>query len=78
MQKIYVEIIDQIIELVIDPFGNYFIQKLLEVCIEEQKMQILLAITRKASKLVLLTCMGCALYKNFKDARTSFSSYIST
>lgn len=52
VQKIFVEIIDHIIELMTDPFGNYLVQKLLEVCTEEQKMQILLAVTRKPGELV--------------------------
>lgn len=52
VQKIFVEIIDHIIELMTDPFGNYLVQKLLEVCIEEQKMQILLTVTRKPGELV--------------------------
>eukprot|EP01018_Ginkgo_biloba_P014812 Gb_24858 [translate_table: standard] len=52
VQKIFLEIIDHIIELMTDPFGNYLVQKLLEVCTEDQKMEILLAVTRKAGELV--------------------------
>eukprot|EP01018_Ginkgo_biloba_P024161 Gb_27539 [translate_table: standard] len=52
VQKIFVEIIDHIIELMTDPFGNYLVQKLLEVCNEEQRMQILHAITGKPGELV--------------------------
>lgn len=52
VQKIFVEIIDHIIELMTDPFGNYLVQKLLEVCNEDQRMQILHAITGKPGELV--------------------------
>ena len=56
IEKIFVEIIDHIVELMTDPFGNYLVQKLLEVCNEDQRMQILQAITRKAGDLVRISC----------------------
>eukprot|EP01018_Ginkgo_biloba_P035042 Gb_33608 [translate_table: standard] len=52
VHKIFMEIIDHIIELMTDPFGNYLVQKLLEVCNEDQRMQILLAVTGKPGELV--------------------------
>lgn len=55
VQKIFVEIIDHIIELMTDPFGNYLVQKLLEVCSEDQRMQILHAITGKPGELVTIS-----------------------
>ncbi|GAY57560.1 hypothetical protein CUMW_180390 [Citrus unshiu] len=55
IEKIFVEIIDHIVELMTDPFGNYLVQKLLEVCNEDQRMQILQAITRKAGDLVRIS-----------------------
>eukprot|EP00246_Nothoceros_aenigmaticus_P016368 TRINITY_DN739_c0_g1_i1.p1 TRINITY_DN739_c0_g1~~TRINITY_DN739_c0_g1_i1.p1 ORF type:complete len:401 (-),score=70.00 TRINITY_DN739_c0_g1_i1:932-2134(-) len=45
VQKIFNEIIDHIIELMTDPFGNYLVQKLLEVCNETQRMEILHVVT---------------------------------
>ena len=36
-------IIDNVVELMMDPFGNYLVQKLLDVCREEQKLHIVLA-----------------------------------
>jgi hypothetical protein len=56
VEKIFLEIIDHIVELMTDPFGNYLVQKLLEVCDEDQRMQILRAITRKAGELVRISC----------------------
>ncbi|XP_010257692.1 PREDICTED: uncharacterized protein LOC104597686 [Nelumbo nucifera] len=56
IDKIFLEIIGHIVELMTDPFGNYLIQKLLEVCDEDQRMQILHAITRKAGDLVRISC----------------------
>ncbi|XP_049932330.1 uncharacterized protein LOC116248757 isoform X2 [Nymphaea colorata] len=52
VQKIFSEIIVHIVELMTDPFGNYLVQKLLDVCNENQKIQILHAITGNAGVLV--------------------------
>lgn len=41
VEKIFVEITDHILELMTDPFGNYLVQKLLEVCDEGQRLKIL-------------------------------------
>ncbi|KAJ8760127.1 hypothetical protein K2173_010983 [Erythroxylum novogranatense] len=56
IQKIFLEIIDHIVELMVDPFGNYLVQKLLEVCDEDQRMQILCTITRKPGDLIKISC----------------------
>ncbi|KAK6925761.1 Pumilio RNA-binding repeat [Dillenia turbinata] len=56
IEKIFLEIIDHVVELMIDPFGNYLVQKLLEVCDENQLMQILHAVTRRAGELVRISC----------------------
>jgi hypothetical protein len=52
MQKIFLEIIDHIIELMTDPFGNYLVQKLLDACNEDQRMQIIHSTTGKGGELV--------------------------
>ncbi|KAH8955938.1 hypothetical protein BDL97_07G011200 [Sphagnum fallax] len=45
VEKIFHEIISHITELMKDPFGNYLVQKLLEVCDEKQRMEILHSVT---------------------------------
>lgn len=55
-EKIFLEIIDYMVELMTDSFGNYLVQKLLEVCDEAQQMQILRTITRKSGELVRISC----------------------
>ncbi|KAI4299087.1 hypothetical protein L6164_032579 [Bauhinia variegata] len=55
VQVIVNEIIDHVVELMINPFGNYLMQKLLEVCNEEQRMQILLMVTQEPGQLVRIS-----------------------
>ncbi|KAJ8433761.1 hypothetical protein Cgig2_025924 [Carnegiea gigantea] len=52
VQLIFNEIIDHVVELMMNPFGNYLIQKLLDVCNEEQRMRIVHAVTRDRGELV--------------------------
>ncbi|KAJ0077769.1 hypothetical protein Patl1_37015 [Pistacia atlantica] len=55
VQIIFDEIIDHVVELMMNPFGNYLMQKLLEVCNEEQRMQILLMLTEEPGELVRIS-----------------------
>lgn len=55
VQIIYDEIIDHAVELMMNPFGNYLMQKLLEVCNEDQRMQILLRVTEDPGQLVSIS-----------------------
>ena len=34
------EVLEHLIDLMMDPFGNYLIQKLLDRCSEDQRMQV--------------------------------------
>ncbi|OIV91574.1 hypothetical protein TanjilG_08986 [Lupinus angustifolius] len=52
VQVIFNEIIHHVVELMINPFGNYLMQKLLDVCNEEQRMQIILMVTRETGLMV--------------------------
>ncbi|XP_020256061.1 pumilio homolog 12-like isoform X2 [Asparagus officinalis] len=56
INKIFLEIIGHIVELMTDPFGNYLVQKLLGVCNEDQRMQIIDAITTEAGLLIKISC----------------------
>lgn len=49
---IFTEILPHIVALMMDPFGNYLIQKLLDFCTEDQKLQIVLMLTRRRGELV--------------------------
>lgn len=52
VQIIFNEIIDHVVDLTLKPFGNYLIQKFLDVCNEEQRLQIVLMMTKEPGKLV--------------------------
>eukprot|EP00798_Chlamydomonas_sp_ICE-L_P021447 gene21447-28415_t len=39
---VFPEILDNIVELMVDPFGNYLVQKLLERCSEQQRLEKLI------------------------------------
>ncbi|KAF6140699.1 hypothetical protein GIB67_013992 [Kingdonia uniflora] len=69
LQIIFNEIIDHVVELMMNPFGNYLMQKLFDVCNEEQRMQIILMVTSQPGKLVMisLNTHGSALEPGFLD-----------
>ncbi|CAL9179919.1 unnamed protein product [Musa hybrid cultivar] len=48
-------VIDHAVELMVDPFGNYLMQKLLEVCSEEQLMEILLVLKEDPADFVKIS-----------------------
>ncbi|ESQ38706.1 hypothetical protein EUTSA_v10028569mg [Eutrema salsugineum] len=52
---IFNEVINHVIEIGTDQFGNYFMQKLLEVCNEEQRTQILIMLTAEPGLLVKIS-----------------------
>lgn len=39
--RVLPEILDHLMELMVDPFGNYLIQKLLDRCDEAQRLQVM-------------------------------------
>ncbi|KAK7331707.1 hypothetical protein VNO80_28444 [Phaseolus coccineus] len=55
VQVIFSEIIDHVVELMMNPFGNYLMQKLLDVCDEEQRMHIILVVTQEIGQLVRIS-----------------------
>ncbi|KAL9247643.1 hypothetical protein vseg_021056 [Gypsophila vaccaria] len=52
LHTIFNEIIDHVVELMTNPFANYLIQKLLDVCSEEQRMKIVHGVTKDHGELV--------------------------
>ncbi|XP_028757424.1 uncharacterized protein LOC114716570 [Neltuma alba] len=55
MHIVFEGIIDNVVELMMDPFGNYLVQKLLDVCKEEQKLQIVSMVTKEPGQLVRIS-----------------------
>ncbi|GLT93819.1 hypothetical protein SLE2022_115930 [Rubroshorea leprosula] len=55
VQIVFNGTIDHAVELMVDPFGNYLMQKLLQVCSEEQRMEIVVVVTREPSQLVRIS-----------------------
>ncbi|PUZ67141.1 hypothetical protein GQ55_3G409200 [Panicum hallii var. hallii] len=55
-QKVFDGVIEHIDELMVDPFGNYLVQKLLEQCNDDQKMHILYEITEMPGQLIEVAC----------------------
>ncbi|XP_010917108.1 putative pumilio homolog 8, chloroplastic [Elaeis guineensis] len=52
---IFDRIIDHIEELMVDPFGNYLMQKLLDVCSDGQRMRIIRKLMQDAEELVRIS-----------------------
>lgn len=53
---IFGEVLEHISDLMTDPFGNYLIQKLLQVCDENQMSRILREITQRPGNLIRISC----------------------
>ncbi|XP_010478958.1 PREDICTED: putative pumilio homolog 10 isoform X1 [Camelina sativa] len=49
---IFLEIIDHVVELSMDPFGNYIVQKLIDACDEEQRTLFVSVLTSKPRELI--------------------------
>lgn len=49
---IFLELIDHMTDLIVDPFGNYVVQRMIELCSEEQQTQIVLRVTQYNFQLV--------------------------
>lgn len=64
IDMIFLEVIDRVCELMIDPSGNYVVQRLIEMCTEEQRTQILLMLTKVDFQLVRI-CLNMNGYVLF-------------
>ncbi|KAI4373719.1 hypothetical protein MLD38_011810 [Melastoma candidum] len=56
IEKILLEVTDRMVELTMDPFGNYLVQKLFDACDDNQKSRILGVITRRKGDLLQISC----------------------
>ncbi|OIW14899.1 hypothetical protein TanjilG_30618 [Lupinus angustifolius] len=52
---IFIELLDHVVELMVDPFGNYVIQKLVEICTEDQRTRIILRVIQPNLMLVRIS-----------------------
>lgn len=55
-KMIFDGIIEQISELMVDPFGKYLVQKLLQKCDGQQMMHIICEITKLPGQLIQVAC----------------------
>lgn len=51
-EMVFTGVIANIVELMMDPFGNYLVQKLLEFCREDQRLRIVHMLTKEPGQLV--------------------------
>ncbi|KAK7385300.1 hypothetical protein VNO78_31016 [Psophocarpus tetragonolobus] len=52
VQIVFNGVIDDIVELMLDPFGNYLVQKLLDVSGEDERLQVVSMLTKEPGQLV--------------------------
>ncbi|KAK4777797.1 hypothetical protein SAY87_017984 [Trapa incisa] len=56
IEIIFDEVLQHVEDLMTDPFGNYFMQKLFQVCDENRTMLILREITQRPGTLIRISC----------------------
>ncbi|KAI3737199.1 hypothetical protein L2E82_27194 [Cichorium intybus] len=57
VEIVFSEVVDCITDLMKDQFGNYLVQKLVALCNDDQKMQLLLSLTKIPTNIILV-CMN--------------------
>ncbi|KAK1418286.1 hypothetical protein QVD17_27429 [Tagetes erecta] len=70
VEMVFDDTIGHVNELMVNPFGNYLMQKLLEVCNEEQRMCILMEVTRDLVHISLNTHGTRAVQKLIETLKT--------
>ncbi|CAJ1974114.1 unnamed protein product [Sphenostylis stenocarpa] len=55
MCVVFEGIIGNVVELMVDSFGNYLVQKLLDFCTDDQRLQIVLMLTNRPGQLVRIS-----------------------
>ncbi|KAF8821241.1 Pumilio-family Rna binding repeat-containing protein [Cardiosporidium cionae] len=71
VMAIYEEVMEDIVELMIDPFGNYLCQKLMEVCSEDQMGAIIDKLSSKLVPIALNTHGTRAVQKMIETLKNS-------
>lgn len=71
---IFNEVIQHIVELMMNPFGNYLIQKLLDKCSEDQRMKVLLKVTEEPGQLVKISSSAHGYVLQYFPGSLVFSS----
>jgi len=51
-QIVFNGVIDDVVELMMDPFGNYLVQKLIDVCAEDERLHIVSMLTKEPGQLL--------------------------
>ncbi|WVY91926.1 hypothetical protein V8G54_037440 [Vigna mungo] len=51
-QIVFNGVIDDVVELMMDPFGNYLVQKLIDVCAEDERLHIVSMLTKEPWQLL--------------------------
>jgi hypothetical protein len=50
VETVFEEVLDQLVDLMVDPFGNYLVQKLLDICSDEQRLRMLQAVAQRGDQ----------------------------
>ena len=50
VETVFEEVLDQLVDLMVDPFGNYLVQKLLDICSDEQRLRMLQAVAQRGGR----------------------------
>ena len=76
LQLVFVEILEHVASLMMDPFGNYLVQKVLDACHAEQRMQLLKQIAASDLVSVALNTHGTrAVQKLIEQVQCSASFF---
>ncbi|KAK7351604.1 hypothetical protein VNO77_11177 [Canavalia gladiata] len=49
---VFLDLLNRVAKLMVDPFGNYVVQRMIEICSDEQRTQIILMVTQSNFQLV--------------------------
>ncbi|KAG6484716.1 uncharacterized protein LOC122008555 [Zingiber officinale] len=75
--KIFLAVIDHVVELMTDQFGNYFLQKLVEVCKQHQITHLIFKISLSDGELLRISCNqhGTRVVQKIMETMTNEEQY---